>query len=177
MYPMIRVAKEIWLNRTPRPLALGEDHVTHLMAWPWDIDVFLDLNNGRVLTLFDTGRFGLFKRMGLLNALRAKGWYGAVAGTAIRYRRRITMFQRLELRTRIAGWDEKFTYFEQSFWRGEQCCAHAAIRIAITGGNGIVPTAEVSRALNLPEESPPLPEWIVRWSEAEEARPWPPERR
>lgn len=177
MYPLLRTAKELWLNRNAEPLAIGQDHVTRVTAWPWDIDIFLDLNNGRVLTLFDLGRLGLFQRMGILRTLKARGWYGTVAGTAIRYRKRITMFQRLELRTRVIGWDDRFTYFEQAFWRGGDCVAHAVVRTAITGGKGIVPSAEVVRALGMPEDSPALPDWIRHWAHAEDIRNWPPERR
>ena len=176
MYPVVRMAKELWLHRSAEPLPIGADHVTTIFVWPWDMDVFLELNNGRALTLFDLGRFGLFRRMGVLSALKRNGWYGTVAGTAIRYRRRITVFQKLELRTRIVGWDDRFTYIEQSFCRGDDCAVHAIIRTAITSGRGIVPSSEVARAFGLPEESPDMPDWIRRWSEAEALRPWPPER-
>ena len=177
MYPAIRTAKEFWSTRKPAPIGIGEDHVTSLIVWPWDLDIFMELNNGRILTLFDVGRFGLFRRMGLLTALKSKGWYGTVAGSAIRYRKRITVFQKLELRTRVIGWDDRFTYFEQSFWRGDTCLVHAVLRTAITSGQGIVPTAEVAPALGMPAESPPLPRWIETWQDAEAARPWPPEKR
>lgn len=174
MYPILRLALEVRRSRKLGALAPGEVHVTSLRVRPWDIDVFLDLNNGRVLTLFDIGRFGVFTRMGTLKAIRKRGWYGTVAGTSIRYRKRITIFQKLELRTRIVGWDDKFFYFEQAFWRGGECCAHAAVRTAITSGHGIVPPGEVVAALGEDTESPGLPEWIAAWSEAETTRPWPP---
>ena len=177
MYPAIRTAKEFWSTRKPAPIGIGEDHVTSLIVWPWDLDIFMELNNGRILTLFDIGRFGLFRRMGLLSALKSKGWYGTVAGSAIRYRKRITVFQKLELRTRVIGWDNRFTYFEQSFWRDDNCLVHAVLRTAITSGQGIVPTAEVAPALGMPAESPPLPRWIETWQDAELERPWPPEKR
>lgn len=174
MYPFIRIAKEtVSARRTPR-LGPGETHVTRLVVWPWDIDLFRDLNNGRALTLFDIGRIGLFVRMGLFRMMKARGWYGTVAGTAIRYRRRITVFQRLELRTRLIGWDARFIYFEQGFWRGGECAVHAVVRTALTTGTGIVPTAEAARAAGLPEASPELPAWVRTWAEAERLRPWPP---
>ena len=56
MYPFIRTAKQLWINRDPGQLDIGTDHVTPLIVWPWDMDIFLELNNGRVLTLFDLGR-------------------------------------------------------------------------------------------------------------------------
>jgi len=174
MYPVIRLASEMARARNlPSPPA-GETHVSRMRVWPWDIDVFMDLNNGRLLTLFDIGRFGLFTRMGILKQLKAHGWYGTVAGTCIRYRRRITVFQHLELRTRLAGWDDRFIYFEQAFWRDGECCAHAAIRTAITGGKGIVPPTEMIATLDHDPASPALPDWIEAWSTAETLRPWPP---
>lgn len=174
MYPFIRLTWETFKSRRMAPVGIGEPHVTDVRIWPWDIDVFLDLNNGRILTLMDLGRFGLFARNGLLRTLRSKGWYGTVAGSAIRYRRRITMFQRLELRTRVLGWDDKFTYFDQSFWHKGQCCAQAVIRTAITAGQGIVPAPEVAAVMGIATPSPDLPDWVKGWSAAELQRPWPP---
>lgn len=176
MYPIVRLTKEVILNRRRDPISLGDTHVTYLRAWPWDIDVFLDLNNGRILTLMDLGRFGFFVRQGILRVLKDRGWYGTVAGTVVRYRRRITVFQRLELRTRVIGWDGRFTYFEQAFWRGDECCAHAVVRTAITSGKGIVPTDQVAEAMGYAAISPALPDWIADWAAAEMKRPWPPER-
>lgn len=175
MYPVIRLAKQILINRKAGPIALNDTHRAWLRAWPWDIDVFLDLNNGRLLTLMDLGRMGYFTRMGVISKLRENGWYGTVAGSVIRYRRRITVMQKLELRTRVLGWDARFTYFDQSFWRGDECCVHAVIRTAITSGAGIVPSDQVAVAFGFGTESPPLPDWVKAWDAAERQRPWPPE--
>ncbi len=84
------------------------------------------------------------------------------------------MLDRIEMRSRILGWDARFTYAEQSLWRGAECCSHALLRMAITGGRGIVPSADLARALGLPEASPPLPGWVAAWAEADARRPWPP---
>ncbi|MDJ0638528.1 MAG: acyl-CoA thioesterase [Paracoccaceae bacterium] len=176
MYPVIRLLKETYVNRRRAPLAVGETHVTHMRAWPWDIDIFLDLNNGRILTLMDLGRFGLFVRIGILKVMKERGWYGTVAGSAVRYRRRITVMQKLELRTKVIGWDDRFTYFDQSFWQGDTCCTQAIIRTAITTGKGIIPTSEVAQAMGFAPESPPLPDWVAAWAKAERERTWPPER-
>ena len=175
MYPFIRLGHQLIRNRRLPPLAIGETHVTSVRVWPIDLDIFRELNNGRILTLMDLGRFGLFLRLGIPGRLKANGWYGTVAGTAVRYRRRITAFQKLELRTRVAGWDDRFTYFDQALWRDGECCAHAVIRTAIVGKNGIVPAAEAAVGLGFPAESPELPDWISAWAEAERVRPWPPE--
>ena len=70
MYPVIRMAKEFWVNRRAPTLTFGEFHVSHHRCWPWDLDLWLELNNGRALTLYDLGRLVLFKRTGLLSLLK-----------------------------------------------------------------------------------------------------------
>ena len=174
MYPLIRTALTLVQNRNTPPIGMDEVHITHTRIWPWDLDIFLELNNGRVLTLMDLGRLGYFARNDIPKKLKEKGWFGTVAGSSVRYQRRITVMQKLELRTRLLGWDDRFTYFDQSFWRGSECCAQAVVRTAITSGRGIVPTIEVADALGYPSESPPLPDWVTAWADAERQRTWPP---
>jgi acyl-CoA thioesterase FadM len=176
MYPFIRLAKELAVHRRAPRLALGETHVTHLVCWPSDIDLWMELNNGRTLTMMDLGRVVMFERMGLSEVMRRKGWSGAVAGASIRYRRRVKMFDRLELRSRIVGWDARFTYAEQGFWRGGECTSHGLFRMAVTSRAGLIPVADFLKEFGLPGESPPLPPWVQAWIHAESTRPWPPAR-
>jgi acyl-CoA thioesterase FadM len=176
MYPFFRLAKAVIRYRNATPLALLGTHVSHHICWPWDIDPWMELNNGRTLTLFDMGRIPLGMRTGLAGLRRRKGWGMAVAGATIRYRRRVRMFDRLEMRSRCIGWDDRFLYIEQSLWRQGECTTHFLMRGAVTSGDrGIVPTAEVLAALGQPDQSPTLPDWVQSWIETEALRPWPPE--
>jgi acyl-CoA thioesterase FadM len=174
MYPFIRLAKELVVHRNAPRLALGETHVTYLLCWPWDIDMWMELNNGRTLTMMDLGRVVMFQRMGLTEVMRRKGWAGTIAGASIRYRRRVKMFDRIELRSRILGWDDRFTYAEQAFWKDGECTSHGLFRMAVTSRKGMVPVADFLAELGLPVESPPLPAWVRAWIDAEATRPWPP---
>ena len=74
MYPFLRMAKELIKNRTAPKLPVDGVHVSHHICWPWDLDVFAELNNGRTLSLFDLGRYGLAQRTGLNDALRKHKW-------------------------------------------------------------------------------------------------------
>jgi hypothetical protein len=74
-----------------------------MLCLPLDADMFWEMNNGRILTFYDLGRFGLAQRIGLMRTLRDRGWGLVVAGSSVRYRARIRPFQRFELRTRLLG--------------------------------------------------------------------------
>jgi len=175
MYPFIRMAKELIVHRGAAPLAMGEVHVSHHICWPWDLDFWFELNNGRTLTLYDLGRIPLANRMGLIGAIRDNKWGLTVAGTSVRYRRRIRMFQKFEIHSRALGWDKRFLYLEQSIWIKGHCANQALYRTAVTGPDGIVDPAKVAVVMGHGEQSPELPQWVQNWIKAEDTRPWPPE--
>lgn len=175
MYPFARTlaiaAKE---SRKPR-LGLYDTHVMAMRCWPFDIDYFLEMNNGRILTLFDLGRTALAIRIGLWDVLRRENWGLVVAGSTVRYRSRIRPLQRFEMRTRFLGWDHRFFYLEQAMWRGDTCCNHALLRTGVTRKGRLAPVDDVARAMDVSEGSRPLPEWAQGWAAADVTRPWPPE--
>lgn len=176
MYPYVRMAKELWKFRNAPRLGILEPHISSHRIWPWDLDPWRELNNGRTLTLFDLGRIPMSVRMGFDKVAKAKGWGITVAGNSTRYRRRVTLFQKVTQISRVVGWDDRFTYLEQSFWRGDDCTSHMLLRSAFTSKSGIVPPAEVLAALGQPEQSPTLPDWITHWIAADQQRIWPPQR-
>lgn len=176
MYPFLRMFKVMAQARRQPPLGLFDTHVSTLICWPWDLDPWVELNNGRTLTLYDLGRLPLSRRTGFEALLRAKGWGLTVAGSSTRYRRRVTAFSRLTMYTRCLGWDDRFIYMEQSMWKGEECTSQVLIRSAIVSKSGIVPPVELAKAAGVSTLSPELPDWVKAWIAAEATRPWPPER-
>ncbi|CUH64636.1 hypothetical protein TG4357_01405 [Thalassovita gelatinovora] len=177
MFPLVRLVKEFVIFRNAPALPTTGTHVSHHMCLPWDIDPFMELNNGRTLTLFDLGRLLLAKRTGLLETLKREGWGMTMAGTCVRYRRRIRMFDTFEMRSRALGWDDRFFYIEQSMWKKNGDCAnHVVYRAAITDANGIVHTDRVRQAFGADDDNLQLPEWVLKWIDAENSRPWPPQQ-
>lgn len=174
MYPFARLGLELIRHRNAPRLGLFDAHVSTHRCWPQDIDLWAELNNGRTLTLYDLGRMVLFRRIGAEDVMRAKKWGGTVAGSSVRYRRRVRMFDRLEMRTRVAGWDERFLYVEQGMFRDGDCTSHALLRTAITAKGRLVPMTEGAAAMGHEGPQPTLPDWIAAWAEAEGRRPWPP---
>lgn len=178
MYPFFRLFKDTYAARKAPPMGIFDTHVSHHICMPWDLDMFNELNNGRTLTLYDLGRIPMAQRMGLMSTLRREGWGLTVAGSVVRYRRRIRNLDRIEMQTRAIGWDRRFTYIEQSMWKTNgDCSSQIVLRTAVTDKNGIVTTDRVAKALGTdPDSAPELPEWVAKWIEAEDLRPWPPQR-
>ncbi|MFY0595321.1 MAG: acyl-CoA thioesterase [Cognatishimia sp.] len=175
MYPYLRM---IWGWQRAKALpkmAIDATHVSSHRCWPQDIDMWMELNNGRTLTMYDLGRIPMGVRVGLMDALQRKGWGLTVAGSVVRYRRRIRPFEKFEMRSRGLFWDDKFLYVEQSIWKKNgECANHAVFRTAVTGKSGIVNPELVVQELGYEGASPVAPEWVKQWLKAEDMRPWPP---
>lgn len=175
MYPFIRLAAQVMRARRLPDLPLDGVHVSHHVCLPWDLDPFMELNNGRTLTLYDLGRIPLAHRVGLIAMLRDNRWGLTMAGACVRYRRRVRLFERIEMRSRALCWDGRFVYLEQSMWRRDgQCAGHILYRAAVTDQDGIVGTDRVLAALGQAGATRPIPDWVAKWIAAEDARPWPP---
>ncbi|MGH1464697.1 MAG: acyl-CoA thioesterase [Cognatishimia sp.] len=175
MYPVLRILWGGFKARRQSSLALFDTHVSQHICMPWDIDLWRELNNGRTLTLYDLGRIPLAIRTGMIRHLAKNKWGLTVAAANVRYRRRIVMFEKFEMRSRAIGWDDKFFYMEQSIWKQDgECANHAVYRTAIISKAGMVRAPVVMQSF-APDLAPPtLPNWVQDWVAAEENRPWPP---
>jgi acyl-CoA thioesterase FadM len=177
MYPFLRLA--LTLARESRRPRIGffDTHHLPLRCLPWDLDIFAEMNNGRILTLYDLGRTALTLRTGFAATARRRRWGFVVAGSSVRYRKRLRAFDRFDLRTRIVGWDARFIYIEQAMWQGETCCNHALLRTGVTHAGRLVALEAVLAAIaeeRAPPVPPDLPAWVRAWAEADAQRPWPP---
>ncbi len=172
MYPYLRLARTMLKSKTKPPLTIQDVSILPMRVCLVDIDPFWELNNGRHLTMMDFGRFEMAMRLGLLKAVKKNKWGLAVAGSSVRYRHRLKLFQKYELSTQIVGADDRWIYFHQQTLREGKIHSAALIRTGVTSKNGLVKTSEVMKALNINIALNPLPDWVAAWSEADELRPW-----
>ena len=175
MYPFVRLIDVMVRGRWRAPLTPWEPSVLRMTAWPWDCDMFGEVNNGRQLTLFDLGRFDLGLRTGLMKVLKRERWGLVVAGSTIRYRSRIKPFQRYFQHTHLVARDDRWFYFVQSNERKGVACSSALIRTGVTSQGKVIATQEVVDALGYPDWHGELKDWVKSWAEADAKRPWPPE--
>ncbi|MGB0958791.1 MAG: acyl-CoA thioesterase [Halocynthiibacter sp.] len=174
MYPVLRLLSTvIRAHFAAKVPATGTGEMSFICR-PWDLDMFMEMNNGRILTLFDLGRFDLTIRAGVVPVMRAKKWGLAVAGSTVRYRKRITAFKRVTMRTRLAGYDDKWILIEQSMWLGDQPAASILLRTCFTAKGRAVSTQEALEAIGLSDWTPQLSDWADGWAKNDNIRPWPP---
>lgn len=175
MYPFVRMAYQLIKHKNDPKLPIDGTHVSHHYCLPWDLDMWFELNNGRTLTLYDLGRIPFANRVGLISVLRRRKWGLTMAGACVRYRRRVRMFDKLEMRSRCIGYDDKFFYIQQSLWSRGEATSSVVYRTAVTNKDGIVRPPEILKELDAEEWNPEMPEWVQKWLDAESIRVWPPE--
>lgn len=181
MYPFFRLTKTIVkssLNlKQGKTLSLTDTSEYHFTANVNDIDNFLEMNNGRIFTLFDLGRTDFAIRSGLGAKLIKNRWGLVVAGSTIQYRKRIRAFDRVTMKTRICAVDERWFYIEQTMWVKGKCTCHALLRTAVTNfkSGKALPTQEVLDSLGHTDIHLSPDEWVQAWIETDKLRPYPSE--
>lgn len=174
MYPVIRLLRSTFGARFRSSLSVFETSEFNFYVRPWDIDMFMELNNGRILTLFDLGRFDLAVRCGLSRQLKANRWGLVVAGTTIRYRKRILLGQHVSIKTRLVAADARWLYLQQTALVDETACCSAVVRTAVTKDKRLHPVSDVAQQMGEDFSSLAGFDWVNSWIELEDQRPWPP---
>jgi acyl-CoA thioesterase FadM len=144
-----------------------EESVVRFRVWPNDLDTNLHMNNGRYLTLMDLGRLDLLLHNGAVRFVIRNKWYPVLAGTQIRYRRPLNLFQRFEIRTRIVTWDAKWVYLEQHILRQGDVALQAYLKGVFLGPRGSVPITELLGLMGVHESPPAMPAAMAAWLESE----------
>lgn len=134
-----------------------------LRVWPHDCDLNFHMNNGRYLTVMDLGRLHLLGRMGLLAPLFRRKWAPVLAAAEISYIRPLAPFVAFELASRVAYWDEKYFYLEQTFSVGERLCAQATVKGLFVHNRAPVATADVLALLVHAPVRPDMPTRFAHW--------------
>jgi YbgC/YbaW family acyl-CoA thioester hydrolase len=172
MYPIFRFAGVILKAKYREKLRFDGESVLNYRVSLSDTDMFMELNNARYLNYMELGRWDYSHRMGFLKLMRSKGWGVAVGGASIRYRRRIPLFNKFSVTTKLICHDGRWLYFLQEFHSKGAICTSALMKVCATSKRGLVPATEVIRELG-EEMGADIPDWVKAWIDAEGLRPWP----
>ncbi len=175
MYPFIRLTWQMALAARQPKLGPWDAHTSYHYCMPWDVDMFGEMNNGRVLTFTDLGRFPLALRGGLIRVIVKNKWQLSMAGATVRWQRRILPFKRYEMRSAAIGCDDKFVYLHHTIWREGVCHASVLYRACARKGKDRIPIETFMSEMGTAQDMPRLPDFAETWRQGEDARSWPPE--
>lgn len=85
---------------------------SHFRVLPHDIDINLHLNNGRYLQLIDLNRAEWLMRTGIWSVIRRNRWKPILGSVAVQFHRELRLWDRVQIETRLLGWDSRWTYLE-----------------------------------------------------------------
>ena len=167
MYPILRLIKVVTVSQFQNKLSFDSEYIDriNLMVLPQDIDPFMELNNGRYVTLLDLGRFSLGAKVNMGGFLKRNKWSLTIIGTYNEYRYRLRLFQRFVLQTKIIGYDDKWFYFFQKAERNGKTHMASVVKFAYTSKEGLVMPKVVISAMGIKFEPNKLPTWINELTE------------
>ena len=162
MYPILRLIRVVIHSKLQKKINLNsrESDTISLMVLPQDIDPFMELNNGRYVTLLDLGRFGYGSKINMGKFLKTNKWSLTIVGTYNEYRHRLRLFQKFKLKTKIIGYDKNWFYFFQKIERNNKTHMASVVKFAFTSKNGIVKPSDVVPKMGGEYDPDLLPEWI-----------------
>ena len=159
------LADTLWRPR----LHLLETGRMPLRVLPSDLDLLGHMTNARFFSVLDLGRLDLLFRSGLLGLVVRKRWAPVVAGCDVRFRRALGPFERFSVESRLAGWDDRWLYLEQTIRCRRGIAASAMVRGSIVADGQTLAPETVMAEAGLSDAAPELPARFLAWREAEPA--------
>ncbi|GAA0347490.1 hypothetical protein GCM10009092_09860 [Bowmanella denitrificans] len=98
-----------------RKLHLLDEGVTYHRVWPWDLDAYGHMNNGRYLQISDVARIELMCRTNAAHIIFKRRFGGVLGGSLVRHVRALKVFSRYLVVSRVLCWDERWFYTEHRF--------------------------------------------------------------
>lgn len=140
-----------------------EPSVLSFRVYPFDCDVNFHLTSARYVGLADLGRIHLLGQMGIFNKLLRNRYLPLANGIEITYIRPIKPFEKFQVRSKIATWDEKYWYAEHNFEAGGQLRAIAIVRGVFVQNRTIVPLHEIVSLAGADPAAPPPSRLMEQW--------------
>ncbi len=129
-----------------------------------DLDLNFHMNNARYFALMDIARLDFLQRTGLIKTIKSNKWYPVVADETISFGKSLDLFDKVNIVTKIEGWDDKFIYLEQTFERNEETVAGGIVKSCIMSKQGPVPTQKIMSEIGFDQKKLELSNWIKEWS-------------
>ena len=126
------------------PVKVAAVSACRFRVMPWHCDPNLHLTNSKYFYFMDYARFWRLMEVGVWKDIFVKKrWMPMAVSQEITYIRDIAPFEKFEIRTQLAGWNDKYHYIVQEFYGKKGLCAKAMVRAVYVSKGKVVPTEEV----------------------------------
>ena len=170
-YPLLRVLKANIASKFVKNIKLEDESSLTFRAGIFDIDPFIEINNGRYLTLADVGRFNHGFRTGFYKKARSENLYFTVVGVSAKYRYRIPFGKKFTMTTKIIHSDEKWIYYLTDFSHDNRVSTSLLARTGVLRAGKLVRPNEVEEIFQMKLTKYQVPQWVELWIKSDLKRP------
>ena len=170
-YPYIRLLITYLNSKKKERISIYDQSILRFRAGLFDIDPYLEINNGRYHTLGDIGRFNHGFLTGFYKKSRENNLIFTVAGATAKYRHRIPFGMKFEMRTKIVFTDDKWVYYLTDFHSENRLRSSILARTGTVKNGKLLSTKEASKYFDLNIPSYDIPDWISLWIKSDEKFP------
>ena len=137
--------------------------------WPMDCDTNGHVNTARYFVFMEMARLDLARRSGLLMFCLRNRLSLMAMSAKITFWREIKAFQKLTVKSKVVGYDDKFICFEQKIVSDEGVHSVAVLRVALRGKGYFYKPEDLMRDLHFIYEAKPFPDHVAQWLSSEDA--------
>ena len=170
-YPYLRLFKTYIKSIGKEPIDITDESDLNFRAGLFDIDPYLEVNNGRYHTLGDIARFNHGFRSDFYKYSRIHGITFTLAGATAKYRHRIPFLKKFEMRTKIVYTDYRWVYYMTDFHSNERLSSSILARTGCVKNGRLISTEDSARYFKLKVPKYELPEWVSLWIQSDSKYP------
>ena len=143
-----------------------EETSLNFRVWITDVDLSV-MNNAAMLAIMEMGRWDLMVRTGFLKHARKNRLYLPLASISAQFRRPLKRFQKLQLKTQLIYWDEKWIYISNRIVRKEKTIAVALAKVTLKKGREQIPFEKIIHEFNWEMKPKKRPKMIDEFEKGE----------
>ena len=143
-----------------------EEISLNFRVWITDVDLSI-MNNAALLMITEMGRVDLIIRTGFLKHAWKNRLYFPLASISAQFRRPLKRLQKLQLKTQLIYWDEKWIYISHRVVREGKTIAVVLVKSTVKKGAELIPFERIIDDLNWQMKPKNRPEMIDRFERGE----------
>ena len=171
LYPNYRILKLYIKSKLITKIDMLDTSSINMRVSLLDIDPFMEMNNGRYLTIMDVGRINHGFRTGFNDDVVKYRLGFAVAASSIKYRHRLPIWKKFKMSSKIIGIDSKWFYWHHEFNSDDKITTAAVVRTGVLFKSKLIKTNDLEQLIGKEIKKIEVPEWVCAWIEADKLVP------